>query len=315
MKVLVTGIAGELGRMVTQRMLDAGHQVVGMDRRPWERPPAGVDLHAVDVRTRAAEDVFRTRRPDCVIHMATIAPLMGGDLEERYRVNLGGTRAVFEHAKKYRVKQAIFVGRHTVYGAASDAPLYFTEADPPLGGATFPELADLVAADLFAASALWRWPEIDTSVLRFSYMLGPSRRGTLAAFLAGKRVPSVLGFDPLFQVMHESDAAAAVAAVVGHGLRGVFNVAGPPPIPLSLLVEKAGRTRVAVPEPVLAALLGRFGLPGLPRGAISHIKYPVVVDDALFRKTTGFTHAVDAARLLAEFSRISPAGRTGRRTA
>jgi UDP-glucose 4-epimerase len=308
-KVLVTGIAGELGRMVAARMIEAGHQVVGIDRRPWERPPAGVEVHAVDVRTRAAEDVFRTRRPDCLIHMATIAPLMGGDLEERYRVNLGGTRAVFEHAKKYRVKQAIFVGRHTVYGAAHDAPLYFTEADPPLGGATFPELADLVAADLFAASALWRWPEMDTSVLRFCYTLGPSRRGTLAAFLSGKRVPTVLGFDPLFQLLHESDAARAIAAVVGHGLRGVFNVAGPPPIPLSLLIKKAGRTRVMVPEPVLAALLGRFGLPGLPRGAISHIKYPVVVDDALFRKTTGFAHEIDETKLLAEYSRIAPPGR------
>lgn len=313
MKVLVTGIGGELGRMVAARVLAAGHEVIGLDRRRWDGAPAGVEMHAVDVRTRAAEDVFRTRRPDCVVHMATIAPMMGGDLEERYRVNLGGTRAVFEHAKKYRVKQAVFVGRHTVYGAAADAPLYFTESDPPLGGATFPELADLVAADLFAASALWRWPEMDTSVLRICYTLGPSRRGTLAAFLAGRRVPTVLGFDPLFQVLHEHDAAAAVAATVGRALRGVFNVAGPQPLPLSLLIEKAGRARAPLPEPVLSRLLGRFGLPPLPRGAVSHIKFPVVVDDALFRRTTGWTHEIDEHRLLAEFRRTAPPVGFGRR--
>lgn len=312
MKVLITGIAGELGRMVALRVRRRGHRVLGVDRRAWEDAPKDIEVHAVDVRTRAAEDVFRTRRPDCVIHMATIAPLQGGDLEERYRVNLGGTRAVFEHCHHYGVQQAIFVGRHTIYGAAADAPLYFTESDPPLGGATFPELADLVAADLFAGSALWRWPEMNTAVLRVCYTLGPSKRGTLAAFLEGPRVPTVLGFDPLFQLMHEMDAADAIASVVGTGLRGIFNVAGPPPIPLSLLVEKAGRRRAPVPQPVLARLLGRFGLPALPPGAVSHIKFPVVVDDALFRSATGFSHRSSELQTIAEFRHASPVARNRR---
>jgi UDP-glucose 4-epimerase len=100
---------------------------------------------------------------------------------------------------------------------------------------------------------------------------------------------------------------------VGQGLRGVFNVAGPQPIPLSLLVAKAGRARVTLPEPVLARLLGRFGLPGLSRGAISHIKYPVVVDPELFQKTTGFRHEIDEMATLAEFRRIAPPLTFGRR--
>ena len=69
-------------------------------------------MHEVDIRKRAAEDVFRKRRPDAVIHMATVTHLVA-KTEERYRINLGGTRAVFEHCAAYGVKQAIFVGRHT----------------------------------------------------------------------------------------------------------------------------------------------------------------------------------------------------------
>ena len=48
-------------------------------------------------------------------------------------------------------------GKGRYYGAAPDAPLYHGEDEPPMALAVFPELADLVAADLYAATALWRF--------------------------------------------------------------------------------------------------------------------------------------------------------------
>jgi UDP-glucose 4-epimerase len=300
MKVLITGIAGAIGRKVAQRLLAAGHSVCGIDRRPWPDAPRPIEIVAVDIRKRAAEDVFRTRRPDVVIHMATITHFQA-DMEERYRVNLGGTRAVFEHCHKWGVSQAVFVGRHTFYGAAADGALYHAEADPPVAVSTFPELADLVAADLYAASALWRWPEMATVVLRTCYTLGPSLTGTLATYLRPKRVPTVLGFDPLFQFMHEDDCARAIADTAGKQMRGVFNIAGPQPIPLSSLVRLAGRRNVPLPEPLFVRLLGRFGLASLPRGALNHIKFPVVVDDAAFRAATGFSPEFDEQQTVGSF--------------
>jgi UDP-glucose 4-epimerase len=300
MKVLVTGIAGNIGRMVTDRLLKQGHEVVGIDRRAWYHPPQGVRVLQTDIRKRPAEDVFRTQRPDAVIHMATVTHLTHRS-EERYRINLGGTRAVFDHCHTYGVRRAIFVGRHTYYGAAPDSPLYHTESEPPMAVNTFPELSDLVAADLYAGSALWRYPEIETAVLRCVYTLGPLKQGTLAAYLRGPRVPSVLGFDPLFQFMHEQDTAAAIVSALTTGLRGVFNVAGPPPVPLSIIVRETGRTLVPVPEGLFNFLLGRFGMPKLPRGAILHIKYPVVIDGAPFRRATGFECVYDEDATMAAF--------------
>lgn len=209
MKVVITGLSGVVGRRVAETLVRGGHTVLGIDRRPWPDAPAGVQMFQVDVRKRPAEDVFRTHHPDALIHMATVSHF-SARREERYRINLGGTRAVFEYCERYGVKQALFIGRHTIYGAAPDAPLYRTEAEPPLAVATFPDLADLVAADLFAGQALWCYPQLQTAVLRIVYTLGPSHRGTLASFLDGKRVPMVLGFDPLYQFMHENDAADAI---------------------------------------------------------------------------------------------------------
>ncbi len=300
MKVLVTGISGGLPRQVTHHLLARGHHVMGIDRRPWPDAPPEVEVVLADIRKRPAEDVFRRWRPDAVIHMATVTHFEAGT-EERYRINLRGTRATFEHCHDYGVKQAVFVGRHTVYGAAPDAPLYRTEADPPLATATFPDLADLVAADLFAGTALWRWPDLDTCVLRLVYTLGPGRRSTLANYLSGRRVPTVLGFDPLFHLMHESDAAEAVCLALGAGMRGVFNVAGPQPIPLSLMCRLAGKTPTPIPEPLFAKMMGRFGFPRLPKGAVAHIKHPLVVDASPFVEATGFEHVYDEVQTLEAF--------------
>lgn len=305
MKVLIAGISGALARQVAVAIRDAGHEVIGLDRRPWREAPAGITVHPIDLRKRAAEDVFRRTRPECVVHMATINALTAGG-EERARINVGGTRALFEHAKNHGVKHFIFVGRHTYYGAGPDSPLYHTEDEPPQGMGIFPELADLIAADLFAANALWREPSLVTSILRVVYTLGPTHQGTLASFLRGKRVPLVLGYDPLFQFLDESDAVKALALTVERRPRGIFNVAGPHPVPLSSIAGYTGRTAVTLPEFVLRQLLGRFGFPNLPRGALEHIKYPIVVDGSAFRAATGFVHKIDEAEVLRNYRLLTP---------
>jgi UDP-glucose 4-epimerase len=292
MKILIPGISGRLGRMVAERLHSAGHEVHGIDRRPWPGTPRGVVVHELDIRKRAAEDVFRKLRPDAVIHMATVTHLVA-KTEDRFRINLFGTRAVLDHCHTYGVRRCLFVGRHTYYGAAADAPLYHGEEDPPMAAHTFPELADLVAADLYAGSALWRFPDLETVVLRCCYTLGPSLHGTLATFLRGPRVPLILGYDPLFQFMHEQDVASAIAVALERCPRGVYNVAGPQPVPLSLLTRQAGRSPLPVPEQLFRFATGRFGLPRLPAGALEHLKYPVVIDARRFRDTTGFQYDYD----------------------
>lgn len=300
MKVLVVGVGSAIARGVAVALHQRGHEVFGLDRRPWVDAPKGLQVYATDIRKRAAEDVFRTRTPDCVVHMATVNALTrAGD--ERARINVGGTRAVFEHAVHHEVPHVVFVGRHTYYGAGADSPLYHTEDEPPHGIGQFPELADLVAADLFAANALWREPALTTTILRMVYTLGPSQQGTLASFVKGRRVPMVLGFDPLFQFLEESDAVNAIALAVEKKPRGIFNVAGPNPLPLRTIVDALGKTAVPLPEPLLRNMLGRFGLPALPPGALEHIKYPIVVDWKAFKKATGFSYEVDEVEALQRY--------------
>jgi UDP-glucose 4-epimerase len=303
MKVLIVGVTSAIAKLIVEQLSGEGHEVVGIDRRGWDNAP--IEVHALDIRKRAAEEVFRKVRPDAVVHMGTVTSLvMPG--EERYRINLGGTRAVFEHCVTYGVAHCLFVGRHTYYGAASDSPLFHTEDEPPMALSSFPDLADLVAADLYAGSALWRFPKLDTTVLRLCYSLGPSGHGTLGTFLRGSRIPTLLGFDPLFQFMHERDAARAIVLALEKRVRGVFNVVGGEPIPLSIIIRETGRRALPLPAFVFALALGRFGLPKLPDGALHHIQYPVIADGSAFVRATGFAPKYNDATAMTEYRTAFP---------
>jgi UDP-glucose 4-epimerase len=116
----------------------------------------------------------------------------------------------------------------------------------------------------------------------------------------------VLGFDPLFQFMHEEDVVTSIVLALEKKPRGVFNVAGPPPVPFSVIIRETGRRALPLPEFVIYGAMGKFGLPRLPQGALEHIKYPVVLDAAAFRKATGFEHVVTEAEAMRQYYEAFP---------
>src|SRR5438876_10997230 len=95
-KLLITGIAGGQGRLIARRVADF-FQIAGVDRVPWQGAPHNVRLHVVDLRKRKFEDVFRTERPDAVVHLAFVRHFRS-DPEVRHEVNVFGTTKVLEYA-------------------------------------------------------------------------------------------------------------------------------------------------------------------------------------------------------------------------
>ena len=69
----------------------------------------------------------------------------------------------------------------------------------------------------------------------------------IARYLARPVVPMLMGYDPLIQLVHEQDVLAAFeqAAVMPHP--GTFNLVAPGGVPLSVLLESAGKRIPRVP--------------------------------------------------------------------
>ena len=290
--VVVTGAAGSFGRVVVPHLVDEGYTVHAVDRAHWAGYPPGVTYHHVDVLKRGFDDVLRRVQPEAVIHLAMIHRFQGSR-RERHRVNFTGTAKVIESAVQRGVKKLIFGSRATVYGALADQAQFLTEEHPPAAGRMFSDMQDLVSADLYASGMLWRYPEVELVVLRFVNVLGPNVSTLLQRYLSRRRVFTVAGFDPIYQVMHEKDMAQAIRLSLATGVRGIYNVVGPGQVPLHVLVDESGGTRVPLPEPVLRLLKGRLGFPNLPDGAVEFLKHSCTVDGRRFQQATGFAPRFD----------------------
>ncbi len=294
-KLLITGISGGQGRLVTKMAVRAASgmqpwQVAGVDRAPWSSAPEGVTVHRIDLRKRAFEDVFRHERPDAVVHLAFVRHFLT-DPVTRHEINVEGTKRLLEHCATYGVKQLVVVSSSYVYGAFPANERYMTEDHPLNASRTFPEIRDLCEVEGLVAAFLWRYPEIATSVLRPVSTLGHAVHNAVGRYLAMPMVPTILGFNPMMQFLHEEDLAEAILLALEHRLRGIFNVDGPGAVPIKRAIREMGRQRVSIPDPIahlLIRTLFNLNIYAFPAGAVDFLKYPCTVNGSRFREATGF---------------------------
>ncbi len=288
-KVLLTGIASGLGRLLTRRLL-AESRVCGVDRVPWHDPPAGVEVHVLDLRKKKFEDVIRTEEPDAIVHMGFIRHFKG-DPRRRHDVNVRGTKQLLDHCVRYGVQKVAVVSSSYVYGAFPENPFYLDEDQPLSASRSYPEIRDLVEVDTLASGFLWRHPEIAVSVLRPVSVLGSHVHSMMADYLRLERPPTVLGFDPMMQFLHEQDLVEAIALTLGKGIRGVYNVVGGGQVPLHTAIREVGGSPWPLPEPLFRPgmrLLFGAGMVPWPPGAIDYLKYPVTLSGERFAKAAGY---------------------------
>ena len=137
-----------------------------------------------------------------------------------------------------------------VYGARPGNPVLLSE-DAPLHGCPGSRfVTDRVEVERQLATFRTDHPGIGLTVLRFAPVLGPTVDNPATRYFRRPLVPTLLGFDPLWQAVHEEDARAALLAVLDTPASGTFNVVSDDVLPLSTLVRTAGTPRSA---PALAA--------------------------------------------------------------
>jgi UDP-glucose 4-epimerase len=126
-------------------------------------------------------------------------------------------------------------------------------------------------------------------ILRPVHIVG-SVRNAPSNYLRLGMIPTLMGFDPMVQIIHQDDVVDAICRALGRGTRGIFNLAGPPPIALSRLVRATGRPSVSIPYTFLRAgisRLWRLRATSFPAPELDHIRYVCMVDDARARSELG----------------------------
>lgn len=125
MRVLVTGSAGRIGRVVCAGLLDRGHEVAGLDLHPepegWTGPWSSVDCADPD----AVRAVLGERPCDGVVHLAGIPDETG--LADALRSHVVTTAALLDAMLEHDVTRIVyassghavgFTPRHDLVGVA-----------------------------------------------------------------------------------------------------------------------------------------------------------------------------------------------------
>jgi len=129
MKLLVTGGAGYIGSATARLFLEAGHEVVVLDNLSMghrEAVPDGAAFVEADLLDGAAvRKVFRTRRPEGVVHFAA-SSLVGESMQDPgkyFRNNVGGAVNLMEAMREFGARVIVFSSTAATYGVPETMPI------------------------------------------------------------------------------------------------------------------------------------------------------------------------------------------------
>ncbi|MEB6633153.1 NAD-dependent epimerase [Kluyvera cryocrescens] len=193
MKYLVTGAAGFIGFHVSQRLLAAGHQVVGIDNindyydirlkqaRLDQLPSAGFHFYKMDLADNTAmAELFATEKFDRVIHLAA-QPGVRYSLENPHayaQANLVGHLNVLEGCRHNKVQHLLYASSSSVYGLNRKMPFSTDDSvDHPVSLYAATKKANELMSHTY--SHLYGLP---TTGLRFFTVYGPWGRPDMALF-------------------------------------------------------------------------------------------------------------------------------------
>jgi UDP-glucose 4-epimerase len=134
MKIVVTGGAGYIGSVITEQLVTENNQVIVLDDlSKGHREAVAKHAEFIDLNLSESDklrEVFRTKKPDAVIHMAA-SSLVGesvADPRKYYANNVGGGLSLLDAMNECGVRRLVFSSSAAVYGEPAKQPI--EEGDP-----------------------------------------------------------------------------------------------------------------------------------------------------------------------------------------
>lgn len=162
MKILVTGAAGMIGSYLTRTLIDAGYEIVGVDRRTCI-PMKGMTSVVADLgNAEEIKKVVFENKVDRIIHLAALAHTAGeNDLsyEKYYHVNVECATNVFLAAGNCPV---LFISTVDVYGFTKGVVTAETELNPITSYGKTKALAEEKCKSICKTYSIYRFSPVYT---------------------------------------------------------------------------------------------------------------------------------------------------------
>jgi UDP-glucose 4-epimerase len=247
MRVLITGMGGELGTRVAQLVEESPgvERVVGLDIDPPRRRLRRAEFHRIHPRDQdRTQALVHELAPQVVLHLgvyepnARCSPRTAGELTFRSAETVLPAAARAGHLEQVVVRSGIEVyGRHH----ATSEPDETADLRPSTPfGRTLLHVEQVAHAAGSQSMAT-------VTCLRFAPIVGPHFPSPLGRLLRLPVVPVSLVAAKPFTVVHQDDAARAVLAAMGEQHEGAINIAAPGTVTPIGAVRAGGR----IPFPVV----------------------------------------------------------------
>jgi len=312
--VLVTGVSRHLGGRLAARLAadPAIGRVIGVDTVPPPRELAATlgrtEFVRADIRNPLIAKVISAADVDTVVHLnITATPRGAGGRASMKEMNVIGTMQLLAACQKAAsVRRLVVKSTTAVYGSSSRDPALFTEETEPKALPRSGYAKDAVEVEGYVRGFARRRPDVTVGMLRFTNFIGPRIDSPLVRYLGLPVVPTILGFDPRVQLLHEDDALEVLRLATVSDYAGTVNVGGGGVLLLSQMIRRAGRLALPVAAPAVQLVgraVRRTGMVDFSPEQIRFLEFGRVVDTARLRDDFGYVPSYSTGEAFDDFVR------------
>jgi UDP-glucose 4-epimerase len=307
--VALTGAASFLGRNLVGVLEEDPSigRIVAVDVKAPDTGGPKTRMYPIDLTAPTSEErvaeVLSAERVDTFLHLAflsspTHATAWAHELESV------GTMHVLNAARQVPLRKFILWSQTILYGAHPTNPNFLTERHPLRADEDQAFFADKIAAEREVAAYAAKAKSTVVTVLRTAPIVGPTVRNYVTRYLAERVIITLLGFDPLWQFVHEVDAIAAFKLAIDRDFPGVFNIAGEGVLPISTVIKLAGRSRLPLLHPVAETMIAAAWAAQAayaPPSFLRYLRYLCVADGEKAAREMGFRPAYTTREALLDY--------------
>jgi UDP-glucose 4-epimerase len=319
-RILITGLSTYWGGRLAQALEQDPEieTVIGIDRTPPKLALERTEFVQVSDAHSLIRRIVDAAEIDTIVDTRLVVDSIVTSRARAHENNVIGTMNVLAAAggPSSPVRKLVFKSSARYYGAEQDDPAFFTEdmrrPHPP----RMPIERDICEAEANVRDFRHKNPDTTVTVLRFANALGPDLRTSWQTFLGLPVIPTILGFDPRVQFLHEDDMANCLEHAVKYDLDGIFNCAADGVLVLSEVIDLLGKAMAPVLPPwgtgLAVQAAHRAGLPIQPE-MLPQLRFGRALDNRRY-KATGFVYqhtTRETVLRLREQQRLEPILRGG----
>jgi len=313
-RIAVTGACSFLGRRLLERLEEDRRYetILALDIR---QPDVALDktrFHRIDLTVPAVDallaQLLEEEQIDTVVHAAflsypTHATSWAHELEDV------GTMHLLNACRRARPGRFVLCSNTMVYGASPANPNFLGEEHPMATWSRVRFVRDKINAELQTMAFADEHRDTVVSRLRFAPMLGPTVANLFTRFFSRPVAPVMMGYDPLLQFLHESDAVDALQLAVDGDYPGAFNIVGKGVLPYTTILALMGKVPLPMPHSLargLSRALWATQVLDSPPHFLNYLRYLCVADGKKARAVMGFTPQNGIKRTVNDFLGVGP---------